>query len=147
MKYFSINEFVVSSTAKSKRIDNTPSEEIKQHIIEAVDKLYDPLREAWGNYCNRFKLGKAGIKVNSGYRCPALNAAVGGAKTSGHLSGYAADLYPLNGKLDKFIPFVKDWLKVNNIQFDECLNEYDRWLHMSYKSINGLQRKKIGKIS
>lgn len=146
MKYFTLKEFTASDTAKKLRIDNSPSSSIVAHINEAVDNLFDPLRAAWEQYCKEHHLGKASIKVNSGYRCHQLNDAVGGVKTSGHLSGYAADLYPMNGQLKKFYNFSREWLAANRVQFDECLDEYGRWVHMSYKSIYGLQRKKIGRI-
>lgn len=49
MKYFTITELTASQTAKSRKIDNTPSEEHKEHLVELVDNLLDPLREAWGS--------------------------------------------------------------------------------------------------
>lgn len=47
MKYFTMQEYTYSSTAVAKGIDNKPSPEIEVHIVESVEMLLDPLREAW----------------------------------------------------------------------------------------------------
>ena len=67
-KYFSIEELCKSDTATEKGIDNTPSSEVVEKLNMLIDNVLDPLREAYGKP----------IYVNSGYRCPALNKAVGG---------------------------------------------------------------------
>lgn len=132
MKYFSIEELCKSETAKSKNINNSPSEEIKTHLKELVENLLDPLREAWGSP----------IHVNSGYRCEKLNKAIGGAKNSAHKYGYAADIVPANGKIYEFKLFVRKWLKENYIKFDQYIDEQkgnSHWVHLGYKH-NGVQR-------
>ena len=95
MIWFSIDEMIKSATAKRLGIDNTPPDDIKNNIVLFIDKILDPIREDWGSP----------IIVSSGYRCPELNAKVGGAKTSGHLYGYCADLQ-VKGDLRKFSCFV-----------------------------------------
>ena len=76
MKYFTINELCHSDTAIELGIDNTPNDEIKSHLVQLVEELLDPLRNAWGS----------AIKVNSGYRCARLNRVFKGASpTSAHL--------------------------------------------------------------
>ena len=83
MKYFTIEEMTKSSTAKAKDIDNTPSQEILVKLQKLIEAILDPLREWYGKP----------IKVNSGYRCEALNKAVGSkANNSQHLYGEAADI-------------------------------------------------------
>lgn len=114
MKYFTIKELCDSTTAKRLKIDNTPSEEIKKHLEELTDTILDPLRKAWGS----------AIIVNSGYRCERLNNAVGGSKTSAHLLGYAVDLHPVKYNNKKFLEFTVDFLKKNNIPYDQIINEY-----------------------
>lgn len=47
MKYYTMQECTNSSTAVAKGIDNTPTPEIEAHIVESVEMLLDPLREAW----------------------------------------------------------------------------------------------------
>ncbi len=135
MKYFSVNELTASDTATAKGIDNTPSSAIRAHIVDFIENGLDPLREAWGS----------GIKVNSGYRCTALNTAVGGAATSAHRCGYAADLYPTNGDFDAFKAFVVAFMA--DKKFDECIIEKNskgaQWIHYAMYSIAGLQRQKL----
>lgn len=82
MKYFSFQEFERSETAYRHGIDNTLPDKLKGNVAVLVDKVLDPLREAWGKP----------IAVTSGYRCAALNKAVGGSATSHHCKGLAADL-------------------------------------------------------
>ena len=74
MKHFTIEEMTESSTAKAKDIDNTPSQEILAKLQKLIEAILDPLREWYGKP----------IRVNSGYRCEALNEAIGGSKTSQH---------------------------------------------------------------
>ena len=82
MKYFKIEELTHRLTAKAHSIANVPTAEAEKNLEQLVCKVLDPLRERWG----------VPIYVNSGYRCPALNAKVGGSPTSYHLRGMAADI-------------------------------------------------------
>lgn len=132
-KYFSLEEFLTSSTARQKSIENLPSWRVVEHILELAFFL-DKLREDWGS----------GIRVTSGYRNEKLNSAVGGVKNSAHRTGYAADLQPANGKMKEFQKFLTDWLK--DKVFDECIMESKgktTWVHLQLFSPSGFQRKKI----
>ena len=132
-KYFSLKELCSSDVATQRRIDNFPSFTVVSHLSELTEKILEPLRVAWGS----------GIRVTSGYRCDALNRAVGGVSTSAHRLGYAADLIPSNGKIDEFGKFVKNWLVKNNVKFDQVLFEVSnktRWIHISLRSSTGSQR-------
>lgn len=102
MKYFTIDELVRSDTAIIKHIDNTPSDDIKNNLIELIENLLDPIREGWTEYCKINQLGSAGIRVNSGYRCKMLNKAVGGSNSSSHMTGFAVDIVPMNGQMRHF---------------------------------------------
>lgn len=77
MKYFTIEELCESETAEELGIDNTPTDQVKENLTFFTEKILDPLRESWGS----------AIVVNSGYRCPELNKAVGGSETSVHPLG------------------------------------------------------------
>ena len=144
MRYFSLNEFIVSDTAKRLGIDNTPSEYQKNNIYEFVENLLDPLREGWNKYCKKHKLGTGAILVTSGIRSNLLNIAVGGSKTSAHYHGYAADLVPYNGRLDEFKKFCVNWLFDKDfdqmISEDEDDNGTPQWIHIGYKHGTGKQR-------
>jgi putative chitinase len=144
MKYFTLKEFIVSEQAKKLSIDNTPTALQKANVIEFVNNLLDPLREAWGIYCKNNNLGTAALKITSGIRSKALNEAIGGSTTSSHYIGYAADIVPYNGKLLEFKNFCINWLSDKN--FDQFISEDERngiprWIHIGYKNNVGLFRK------
>lgn len=80
-EHFDLAEFTISQEAARRGIDNTPPDE----VLENLYVLAMALEEV------RARLGRP-IVISSGYRSPALNAAVGGAPNSAHVLGYAADL-------------------------------------------------------
>lgn len=136
-KYFDLEEFLTSSTARQKSIENMPSWEIVEHLLELAYFL-DDLREDWGS----------GIRVSSGLRIEALNKAVGGVPTSVHKIGYAADISPANGKYEAFVAFLKEWLKDKN--FDQCIEEKKgktRWIHIGLYNNKHQQRRQIFNIT
>lgn len=133
--YFTIEELYYSYTAEQKGIDNTPPDNIKEHLKKLIEFL-NPLREAWGS----------AIRINSGYRCSELNQAVGGVATSAHKEGWAVDMYPVNNKFEEFKQFIVDYLKDKN--FDQAIIEksgHSQWIHLGLWS-KGRQRKQIFKI-
>lgn len=133
-KYFSLKELITSTEAYKRKIDNTPGEEEKAHLEELMEFM-DSIRSAWGS----------AIIVTSGYRCPELNEAIGGAKKSAHQTGYAVDCVPANNRKKEFFEFCKKYLKDRD--FDELIFERNSkgaiWCHIALKSIDGKQRKKI----
>lgn len=133
--YFTLDELISSETAKTNKIDNTPSSEIKKHLQEVIDVI-NPLRDAWGS----------GIKISSGYRCEKLNALVGGSSTSAHKIGYAVDMIPVNGKLSEFKTFCAKYF--SDKKFDQLLLEKNtktnsEWVHLGLYNNSHLQRKQI----
>lgn len=137
-KYFELSEFIESSTAKKMGLDNTPSFGIVANLEELVENFLDPLREAYGKP----------IKVTSGYRCQALNKAVGGSSTSVHLIGYAADLVPVRDSFEAFRDFVVEWVIKNRTKFDQLIIEQEKktaslWLHVGLRGNSGQQRGQI----
>lgn len=129
MKYFTFEELTKSATASRKGIDNTPDESVKRNLTMLVDKILDPLREAWG----------APIIVTSGYRCGRLNKAVGGATKSQHLYGQAADIRTVSDKpADNKKLF--DLIRELKLPYDQLIDEYGyNWVHVSYSSRNRRQ--------
>ena len=121
MKYFSFQEFERSDTAYRHAIDNTAPDNVRGNIAMLVDRVLDPLREAWGKP----------IYVTSGYRCPELNRRVGGVSTSMHLTGCAADITTGNAVDNRRLyQLVQD---LNLPYFELIGKKYDfRWLHISY---------------
>lgn len=134
-KNISLNELLASTTAKKYNIDNTPSQTILQNLIDASVNLYQPVREILG----------VPIIITSGYRCSALNKAVGGSSTSAHMSGYAIDFTaPKFGTPKIIVPHIVRKLKENSIGFDQAIIEYPKsprsWVHLGYKHPSGKQR-------
>lgn len=131
-QFFTLGEFLTSSTARQKSIENLPSWEIVEHLNELALFL-DGLRQAWGS----------GIVISSGFRNDKLNKAVNGAAESLHKKGWAVDMVPANGKFEEFKKFVVNWLK--DKKFDELIIESkgkSKWLHLQLYSNNGFQRCK-----
>ena len=127
-EHFTLSEFVRSETAENKHIDNTPSQEVVDNLRELCSNVLEPARVAFG----------APIYITSGYRCPALNKAVGGKPTSQHLRGEAADLQVRGAEnLRK----LYDAIKSRGV-FDQLLYESNgatKWIHVSYASNNRRQ--------
>lgn len=122
MKYFTIKELCKSSTATAKGIDNSPNSEIVKNLEQLIDNILDPLRERYGKP----------ITVNSGYRCPELNKAVGGSKTSHHMKGLAADITVGSPKKNKVL---FDLIKEMDLPFDQLIDEKKlSWVHVSYST-------------
>ena len=139
MKYFTFQEFEDSDKARELGIDNKLPELVEAHVVELVDKLLDPLRDAWG----------APLVVSSGYRCPELNKAVKGSKTSAHLAGWAADLVPESGDgrgVQELVNFTVEWLTATSLPFDQMIDERSggrRWLHLGIRNLKGAQRREM----
>ncbi len=115
---FSLEQLTYSETAERERIDNTPPAE----IVENMRRLAQGLEQV------RMLTGFP-LEISSGYRCPELNSRVGGAKTSQHTRGQAADF-----TCDKFGPpldIIKT-IRDSNIDFDQCILEYAKWVHISF---------------
>jgi uncharacterized protein YcbK (DUF882 family) len=79
---FSLTEMVKSETALRHGLENTPGEAEIAAMRLLCEKVLQPVRDHYGT----------GVKVNSGFRHPDVNAAVGGSKTSDHCKGQAADI-------------------------------------------------------
>ena len=129
MKHFTIDELCRSDTARSRGIDNTPTEEVRKNLTALVGNVLDPLRDWYGKP----------IRVNSGYRCTALNKAVGGVASSQHLTGQAADIdtndTAENRRLMKHIE--------DNLDFDQLIWENGgAWVHVSYRP-DGKNRRQV----
>ena len=128
-KYFSIAELTRSETANKRKIDNKPTKEVEKCLNQLIDHILDPLREAYGQP----------IIVSSGYRCPELNKAVGGARTSQHTLGQAADIRTKSNSKESNKQLF-ELIKQLKLPFDQLINEYNySWVHVSYSNRNRRQ--------
>lgn len=143
-KHFKLSEFIKSSTATERGIDNTlastGSPESCQFVISNLQALcenvLEPLREYANTSCPfKGNKGQIPIIISSCYRCAALNLAVGGVANSNHLDGYAADIH---------IPDVAtgtdwfNWMR-NHLLYDELIKERESasstsfWIHVAFR--------------
>ena len=141
-KNFTFEELEYSDTANRLNINNTIPEELEDNARRLLDFL-QAIREKWGSP----------IRINSGYRCPKLNKAVGGAKTSAHIYCNAADLFPINGRFAEFKKFLIEYIK--DKFWDQCIlesrgefgkDDYVEWSHLSLYNNSGKQRMQIFSI-
>ena len=125
-EHISYKEGVYSITATRLGIDNTPGDD-QLHFMEIIaEKVFEPLREWVGGP----------IKINSFYRCPELNKAIGGSTTSQHCKGQAMDIDDTFGRATNAEMF--NWIK-ENLDFDQMIWEFGDddnpdWVHVSYVS-------------
>lgn len=138
---FTLEELLVSSTAKKYGINNTPDAVSKANLTLLCNKLLQPIRKAYGK----------SIIVSSGYRCPSLNARIGGSKTSQHMKGQAADIndgagYKLGGEA-RYEANAKLFALIYKIGgYDQLINEFPdakgrpQWVHVSYNPMLKKQR-------
>lgn len=122
MKHFTIKELIRSDTARRLGIVNTPPPSAVRALNELVDHVLDPLREAWSEP----------IHVNSGFRCPELNKAVGGTPYSQHQRGEAADITVGSPARNRRLLAL---IKRLNLPVDQCIDEKGcRWIHVSHRA-------------
>ena len=130
-EHFSLEEFLRSETADSRGINNIPTPE-QSDIFCNLQKLAETLEQV------RMIFDKP-IHINSGYRCPALNKAVGGVRNSAHLTGFAADIH-INGIAPQE---VTRRIVASGFNFDQCIDE-GTWTHLS---IDPRMRRQVFKVT
>lgn len=124
---FKMSELIYSKTALKNQIYNMPRLDELDNLLELIINVLQPIRDQF----------KSEVIINSGYRNQKLNTLVKGAKNSQHLKGQAADFTVKNHTIEEVI----DWIK-ENLVFDQLINEYDKWIHVSYNS-RGINRKEV----
>ena len=112
---------------------------VPENVKALVENVLDPLREKYGKP----------IQVNSGYRCPNHNLAVGGASRSQHLFGEAADIAPaelvsgskIQDELEKMVAIIKQ-----NGKWDQMI-VYQTFVHVSWKRFGPNRKQTLRKIT
>lgn len=124
---FRLSEMVRSKTARAKNIPNVPSPAIIENL-RGLAAAMEPVKAAFGNK----------LSINSGYRCPELNKAIGGSPTSAHCGGYAID-FVIAG-LDATA--IMEWLLANYaLPWDQAIDE-PGWFHLGYRSPDGKKQRR-----
>jgi hypothetical protein len=125
---FTLSEMVKSDTALRHDMDNIPGETEIENLKRLCEQVLQPIREHF----------KTGVKVNSGFRHPEVNAKVGGSKTSDHCKGQAADIeIPGIPNVD-----LAKWI-MENLTYTQLILEFytpgvpdSGWVHVSYDPAN-----------
>ena len=131
---FNLSEMTVSPTAKKLGLSNTPTPEHIENMRYCCEKILEPVRAKFGP-----------VTINSSYRAPAVNKAVGGSKTSQHVNGEAID-FEVKGVDNKT---VADWIG-DNLEFDQVILEFytagdknSGWVHASIKKEGGNRKVRM----
>lgn len=134
-EHFTLAEMTVSPTAKRLGIPNTPTAEHIENMRYCCEMILEPVRAHFGKP----------VKINSSYRSPAVNRAVGGSKTSQHVNGQAID-FEIMGVDNKV---VADWIG-DNLEFDQVILEFytkgdknSGWVHASIKKGGGNRKQRL----
>jgi putative chitinase len=133
-EHFTLEELTASPTANKLGLSNTPTAEHIENMRYCCEKILEPVRAKFGP-----------VKVNSSYRSPRVNQAVGGSKTSQHVNGQAID-FEVNGVDNKT---VADWV-ADNLEFDQVILEFytagdknSGWVHASIKKEGGNRKQRL----
>ena len=122
-KNFTLSELTSSSVARRKKIPNVPTGDQLFNLKVLCEKILQPIRD-------RFE---APIRINSGFRCEALNRIVGGAKGSQHLFGEAADI--TCGDNRKLWSLINRMIDEGVITVGQLIDEKNlSWIHVSLPS-------------
>ena len=125
-KNFTLEELIYSGTAKARGLSNIPGEREIENLSHLAVNILQKIRDKYGKP----------IKINSGYRSPKVNAAVGGAKTSQHLDGAAADIKSMDGDNAKLFRLIQDMIKKGELTCGQLIWELGnkkqpKWIHIS----------------
>lgn len=95
-----------------------PPAQVRANLVRLATDLLEPARALVGR-----------LRVNSGYRCPGLNRAIGGSKTSAHMDGLAADVWPLDMDIrDAYVRLAQSGLLFDQLIFEQ--SGPSRWIHI-----------------
>jgi hypothetical protein len=122
-EHFTLEEMTFSPTAIKKGIDNTPNAQAIKNLTVLCEKILEPLRTHVGGP----------IKISSGYRCEVLNSLIGGAKSSQHKIGQAADI-DLKEKCAEAFHWIRENLDYDQIIWEFGNDKQPDWIHISYST-------------
>lgn len=133
-KNFDYKEFEKTDVPEMQVRNTITSTEVRDSIKALVDEVLQPLRDAWDEP----------LAINSGYRCPEVNKAVGGVPTSQHTKGEAADVCPFgrngHGDIETVRQLAQKAVELD-LPFDQMIL-YPSFVHFSHR-LKGEQRRQI----
>ena len=131
---FTLKELTKSDTATRLGLDNTPDDEALENLKTLCEKVLQPVREHFDK----------SVSINSAYRSPESNAAVGGSKTSDHCKGMAADIEIVGVANADLAQWIMD-----NLEYTQLILEFytpgipdSGWVHVSYDP-NNLKKQEL----
>ena len=133
-RHFILGEMLFSNIANRFNLQNIPTEKEIKAMKYLCANLLEPIR----NGVRETKSQNSVLIITSGFRCKEVNKKAGGAKTSRHLYGEAADFYMTKFELFNLFKFIVD----SGLEFDQVIWEYDSWIHISIKE-EGINRNEI----
>lgn len=130
-KNFSLREMIHSDTAVKYGIRNVPNGKHLDNIISLCENVLQPLRDQLG----------VPVRISSGFRCRALNSHkdIGGAVNSQHTKGEAADIHAKGYTPQQLFDFI---IK-SGIVYDQLIQEFDEWVHISFSRWRPNRQKAI----
>jgi uncharacterized protein YcbK (DUF882 family) len=125
-KNFSLEELTVTNTG----LPNVPDDKAKEKLLYLATYILQPIRNKFGV-----------VNINSGFRCDAVNKSIGGAVTSQHRFGEAADIEVPGVN----VGMVFAWVRAN-LQVGQCIDEMSpdgtkKWLHVSIPRLLGMNQQ------
>lgn len=131
--HISYRESVRSSTADRLGIENKPGQVELVNMEIIAERIFEPLRDWVGGP----------IRINSFYRGPQLNKAIGGSKRSQHMEGRAIDLDDTYGHKTnaEMFYYIKQNLDFDQLIWEFGTDENPNWIHVSYVSEDGNRQR------
>jgi len=124
-EHFELSELTRTSTG----LPNNPTQGEVLKLTDLCVSILEVIRAKWGP-----------VKIDSGFRCLAVNEAVGGVADSQHVFGEAADIVPVDVTIVG-VDEVYEWIvKKSGLRFGQCINERrgsSHWIHVSLPRMNG----------
>lgn len=129
---FTLAEATKSQTAERLGLHNQPSDEVIERMKLTAERVLEPVREHFGKP----------VFINSWYRSPAVNKAIGSSPKSQHVTGEAVD-FEIPGISNAT---VAEWVR-DNLVADQIILEFHTpgkpesgWVHVSYREDNCRQQ-------
>lgn len=127
---FKISELIHSDTAVLHNINNMPDINSLDNMLDLIFYVLQPIRDRL----------KKPIIITSGYRCKKVNELINGSDSSQHCKGQAVDFVVQGMKPSEVVQFIRN----TYIEYDQLINEYNKWVHISFNK--GHNRQQYFKI-